>query len=101
MNFRKTLVQCLLILAGLCAGIAGFTCALAFLASDACLDAGGAVGDSVFACLLRGGEQVPWRALVRPGMVVSALVFAAILMLLVLGVLRCWSPRRRRDENRL
>lgn len=98
-GLRYGLFRCLLLLAGLGAGLPVFLAVLAFLVSDACLDAGGAVVDPMFACLLHGGQQLPWLALVRPGMVASALVFAALFVLLICGALRCCSPKRRRGGD--
>lgn len=56
---------------------------LGFLASDRCLDHGGALSGSWFACADASGTQLPWVALLSPVMILvsSGVIGVAVLLL--------------------
>jgi len=89
-EMRKEIAKVLVVFGGAVVGAAAFLGLLAFFVSDACLDSGGAVGSSLFVCVVENGKELPWVVLVQPVVVVLSAGFVAIPVMFVVR----WLLRR-------
>ncbi len=91
---RKGVLKFLVMLASLFAGVIGFFGCLIVLVSDACLDQGGAVGNTHLVCIVQGGKELSWVVLLQPVVIVVTIGLIVLpVMLLVRYVLR-WVDRQ-------